>query len=154
VNRPSTERIISKGPGDTHRAARDLVRSLKPGAVLALHGELGAGKTCFVQGLARALDIRRPVTSPTFTLINEYSGRQRLYHIDLYRVNSPEEALRLGLDEYVHGDGITAIEWAERVASLLPDHTIHVRLQPGERPEERLIEISRGRPAAQGARQA
>ncbi len=139
----TTEQISTNSPEETHRVARDLLATLQPGAVLALHGELGAGKTCFVQGLARALGVRRAVTSPTFTLINEYAGPLRLYHIDLYRINSPEEALRLGLDEYVHGDGITAIEWAERVAELLPPHTIHIRFQPGAKPDERTIEIRR-----------
>ena len=144
MNTHATQRIVTKGPDETHRVARDLMQRLGPGSVLALHGELGAGKTCFVQGLARALGIHRPVTSPTFTLINEYNGRHRLYHIDLYRVSDSEEALRLGLDEYMHGDGITAIEWAERVAGLLPEHTLHVRLQPGKTPEERIIEIHQG----------
>jgi tRNA threonylcarbamoyladenosine biosynthesis protein TsaE len=139
----TTEQISTNSPEETHRVARNLLATLKPGAVLALHGELGAGKTCFVQGLARALGVHRAVTSPTFTLINEYAAPLRLYHIDLYRIHSPQEALGLGLDEYVHGDGITAIEWAERVAELLPPHTIHIRFRPGARPDERTIEISR-----------
>jgi tRNA threonylcarbamoyladenosine biosynthesis protein TsaE len=129
------------GPEDTFRLAADLARKLKPGSVLALHGELGSGKTTLVQGLARALGIERPVSSPTFTLINEYRGSCPLFHIDLYRIRDSGEALELGLDEYLYGDGITAIEWAERIAELLPPGTVHVRLEAGEQQDVRLITI-------------
>ncbi|HRZ11626.1 MAG TPA: tRNA (adenosine(37)-N6)-threonylcarbamoyltransferase complex ATPase subunit type 1 TsaE [Kiritimatiellia bacterium] len=145
---PSPERRwISRSPEETFRLAADLARELPRGAVLALHGELGAGKTAFVQGLARALGIDRPVSSPTFTLINEYPGPIPLYHIDLYRIRDSADALGLGLDEYLHGNGITAIEWAERIADLLPPDALHVRLQPGEEMNERLISVSGGRPS-------
>ena len=139
------QKIVTRSPEETHRVARELLETLKPGAVLAFHGDLGAGKTCFVQGLARAMGVRRAVGSPTFTLINEYSGNgPKLYHVDLYRIRDSHEALGLGLDEYIHGDGITAIEWAERVADLLPKTTIHIQMPPGRLPEERHIVIQRG----------
>jgi tRNA threonylcarbamoyladenosine biosynthesis protein TsaE len=93
---------------------------------LALHGELGSGKTCFVQGLAEALGVRAFVNSPTFTIINEYKGRLPLHHIDLYRVKSEREADLLGLEEYLEAEGITAIEWPENISSLLPKNTIHI----------------------------
>ena len=136
--------IVTRSPEETHQVARELFTTLNPGAVLALHGDLGAGKTCFVQGLARAMGVHRSVGSPTFTLINEYSGTgPRLYHVDLYRIRDSHEALGLGLDEYIHGQGITAIEWAERVEDLLPQTTIHIRMMPGRLPEERRIIIQR-----------
>jgi len=139
------QEIVTRSPEETHRVAEDLLKTLKPGAVLALHGDLGAGKTCFVQGLARAMGVRRAVGSPTFTLINEHGGDgMRLYHVDLYRIRDSHEALGLGLDDCIHGDGITAIEWAERVADLLPKTTIHIRMSPGRLPEERHISIQRG----------
>jgi tRNA threonylcarbamoyladenosine biosynthesis protein TsaE len=138
-------RWISRSPEDTFRLAADLARELRPGDVLALYGELGSGKTTLVQGLARALGIERPVNSPTFTLINEYRGTCPLFHIDLYRVRDPGEALDLGLDEYLYGNGITAIEWAERIAELLPPGTLHIRLEPGEQPDERFVTIQGGR---------
>ena len=97
----TTHRIVTKSPAGTHRAARSLLRGLGPGSVIALHGELGSGKTCFVQGLARALGIAEPVASPTFTLVHEYRGRLSLYHVDLYRIAGPREAQNLGLDEYL-----------------------------------------------------
>jgi len=125
--------------------AESLLKELQPGAVLALHGELGSGKTCFVQGLAQAMGVRRPVGSPTFTLVNEYEATPcTLYHIDLYRISGPQEALGLGLDEYLHGNGITAIEWAERVAVLLPSKTMHIEFQAGPSERERVIRIRRG----------
>lgn len=108
---------------------------------MALHGDLGSGKTCFVQGLAESLGVTTPVTSPTFTIACEYPGAVPLYHVDLYRLDGADEALRAGLDEYLQGDGITVIEWAERAAALLPADTIHVRFTAGEAPDERLIEI-------------
>ena len=139
------QKIVTHSPEETHRVARELLETLKSGAVLAFHGDLGAGKTCFVQGLARAMGVRRAVGSPTFTLINEYSGTgPKLYHVDLYRIRDSHEALGLGLDEYIHGDGITAIEWAERVADLLPKTTTHIQMSPGRQPEQRLIVIQQG----------
>ncbi len=137
-----TQTVTVHGPGETHALAAKLGGELKPGAVLALHGELGSGKTCFVQGLARALGFERPVSSPTFTLVNEYETPAcTLHHVDLYRISGSREALSLGLDEYLHGDGITAIEWAERAEELLPPHTIHIEFQTGHTQDERILRI-------------
>ena len=99
---------------------------------LALHGDLGAGKTCFIQGYAVALGIDEPITSPTYTLIGEYEGRLPLHHIDLYRLAGPEEALGLGLEEYFDVNGITAIEWAERAEGLLPPDLLHIQIVADE----------------------
>ena len=82
-----------------------------------------------------------PVNSPTFTLVNIHPGAPTLYHVDLYRLHDPEEAATLGLDEFLFGDGITAIEWAERAADWLPPGTVHIHLAPGPRPDERLIVV-------------
>ncbi len=132
---------MSKKPEDTYQWASKLAHALVPGSIIALYGELGAGKTCFVQGLAAGLGIDQPITSPTYTLIHEYHGTTALYHIDLYRINSTEEALNLGLDEYLDGQGITAIEWAQRADSLIPPHTIHVYIDAGSEEKERIITI-------------
>lgn len=115
-------------PEETWALAARLASELKPGTVIALHGDLGAGKTCFVQGLAAALDIDEPITSPTYTLIAEYNGRLPLHHIDLYRLSGPDEALGLGIEEYFECGGITAIEWAERAEGLLPPDLLHIRI--------------------------
>ena len=133
--------IISNSPEQTRAIAGRLLNELHPGSVLSLHGELGSGKTCFVQGLAESLGVKQAVTSPTYTLINEYSGRLPLYHIDLYRLRSAEDALALGMDEYLESDGITAIEWGERAEELLPDSVIHVRFELLGRPDARVITI-------------
>lgn len=137
------EKVLTSNSADeTERIAAELAATLRPGAVLALHGDLGAGKTCFIRGLARGLGVTRHVHSPTFTLINEYPGRVPLYHMDLYRLSSPDQALDLGLDDYLFGAGVCAIEWAERVAKLLPPHTIHVSLHLGETEDTRTISIT------------
>ena len=142
------EQIETASAEETQALAARLERELPDGAVLCLHGELGAGKTCFVQGLARALGVRRPVGSPTFTLINEYRGKRGLAHIDLYRLRGAADAFGLGVEEYLeHFDGIVAIEWAERLGELLPEACWHVRLETGVSGEEsRTVTVER--PAA------
>ena len=105
--------------------------TLSPGAILALSGDLGAGKTAFVQGLARALGVRDPsvVRSPTFTLIAEYEARIPLIHMDLYRLHSREELDGLGLEDYFDGEGITVVEWADRFPGIMPDRAITIHLE-------------------------
>jgi tRNA threonylcarbamoyladenosine biosynthesis protein TsaE len=107
-----------------------------------LSGELGAGKTALVKGLARGLGITVEVTSPTFTLIHEYAGgRLALYHIDPYRLDTVSQALGIGIEDYLNGPGVTVIEWAERIAPLLPPHTTRIRIEStGE--DTRRIEIA------------
>lgn len=139
-------RHTTRGPEETEAVARALASELRPGAVIALHGDLGAGKTCFVRGLAEGLCAEGPVTSPTYTLVQEYAGPIPLFHIDLYRIRAPSEALGFGLDEYIEGGGVTAIEWAERIEGLLPPDRIHVRIEPGAAEDERILTIS-GRPS-------
>ena len=120
--------VESRSPEETWRLAAELADELPAGTVIALHGDLGAGKTCFIQGYAAALGIVEPITSPTYTLIGEYEGRLPLHHIDLYRLAGPEEALGLGLEEYFDVNGITAIEWAERAEGLLPPDLLHIQI--------------------------
>ncbi len=132
---------ISNSPSDTWTIASEFFQGLEIPAVIALHGNLGAGKTCFTQGLAQAAGVKEPVCSPTYTIISEYRGTVPFHHIDLYRLGGPEEAFDLGLNDYLEADGITVIEWAERAAELLPPSTIHIRLDRGDREERRTIEI-------------
>jgi len=115
----------SSGPQQTKALGLALGKRLTPGMVVALTGDLGAGKTCLVQGVARGLGVPEdvPVTSPTFTFINEYLGAIPLYHIDLYRISCIEDLDDIGFFECVHGRGASVIEWADRLEpGLLPDH--------------------------------
>ena len=128
---------------ETIRMGKRLGRLLQPGDVVALVGELGTGKTQFIKGLAEGVGVGRTtyVSSPSFTLINEYPGRIPFYHIDLFRLESEKEADGLGLEEYVCGNGITAIEWADKIPSLLPDELLWVKIHyTGE--NTRTLEIS------------
>jgi len=120
--------IISHSAEETFRAGRDEAARVLPGDVLALVGDLGAGKTQWVKGLAAGLGSRAAVTSPTFTLIHEYTGgRLPLYHIDCYRLEAPAELLGIGLDDYLDGSGVLAIEWADKFPALFPPATRWVR---------------------------
>ena len=122
--------VVTHKPQETVELGRALARDLQPGDVIALTGELGSGKTCFTKGLALGLNIQQEITSPTFTLIHEYhGGRLPLHHVDLYRLRSIEEAIAIGVEEYLRTDGVTVIEWADRIEPLLPPHTRRIRLE-------------------------
>jgi len=120
--------ITSARPEETEDVGERLGRTLGPGAVVALTGELGAGKTCFIQGLVRGLGVTGRATSPTFVLINQYPGRVPVYHVDAYRTESLTELMDLGLLELLGGGGVTVIEWADKLESLLPPEAIHVHI--------------------------
>jgi len=137
----STETVISHSAEETRAAGERLGARLDAGAVVACIGELGAGKTCFLQGLARGLGVESPVTSPTFVLINEYRGRVPVHHLDAYRTESLSEVLDLGIEELMHGDGVTVIEWADKLIPMLPAHTITVTIDGlGDEPRRIVIE--------------
>ena len=114
--------IVTADPGETRARGRRLGELARPGLVVLLAGELGAGKTCFAQGVAEGLGIPAgsPVTSPSYTLLNVHSGRLPLYHFDLYRLSRVEDLEDLGYDEVAEGDGVTLVEWADRLSTPLP----------------------------------
>ena len=132
---------VSNCPEDTWKVAEKLVSLVNKQGIIALHGDLGAGKTCFVQGMSRALGIGIPISSPTYTLIDEYEGENPLYHIDLYRLSNSIEVLGIGLEEYLEKDGLIAIEWAERGEDLLPEDSIHVHISKDDEFKRRTIEV-------------
>jgi tRNA threonylcarbamoyladenosine biosynthesis protein TsaE len=137
----SRRTLWSRDPAETQAIGAHLGARLTAGAVVACTGELGAGKTCFLQGLARGLGVAGDVTSPTFVLVNQYRGRLPVYHLDAYRTGSLTELLDLGLEEMLHGDGVTVIEWADKLLPLLPARTIRVHLSGlGDEPREITIE--------------
>jgi tRNA threonylcarbamoyladenosine biosynthesis protein TsaE len=125
--------------------AEALGRTLAAGDVVALYGELGAGKTCFVQGLVRGLDVVGHATSPTFVMVNEYRGRLPVNHVDAYRTTSLTELVDLGLLDLLGGDGVTLVEWADKAEPLLPERAVRVRIE-GVGDEPRLITIARPGP--------
>ena len=121
----------SDSPEQTELFAAALATKTPSGTVITLVGDLGAGKTCFVRGFATALKVGHEVSSPTFTIINDYPSVPRLYHIDLYRLQSPDDILNLGFDEYLEPNGITLIEWPERAGDLIPADAIRISLKAG-----------------------
>ena len=137
--------LISRSPAETQAIGEQLGARLTPGAVVACTGELGAGKTCFVQGLVRGLGVTTRATSPTFVLVNEYRGRLPIHHVDAYRTASLAELMDLGLLDLFGGEGVTLLEWADRAEPLLPARAIRVRIDGlGDEPREVTIEDPRG----------
>ena len=124
------ENYKSESPAETQALGETVGKTLKQGDVIALIGDLGTGKTCLTQGIARGVGIAPDeiVSSPSYILINEYNGTVPIYHIDLYRLENSEEIAELGLSEYVEGDGICIVEWAERMADALPDTCIKIHI--------------------------
>ena len=131
--------IISKSPEETQVIGESWVTEVESGWVIGLTGDLGTGKTQLVKGLARAMGITEPVTSPTFTLVCEYEANLPLYHLDFYRLQNIDQIIAAGLEPYLSPDGITVIEWFDRWTGPLPDKFLHATLiQTGE--NERRIE--------------
>lgn len=121
-------RYDSYSPEDTYRLGYILGSKLQGGEVIALEGELGAGKTLFVKGLAAGLGASEPVTSPTFSLINLYQGRLALAHFDVYRLPTPEAIEELGYEEFFYGPGVTAVEWSDLIEAYLPAEHLLVKI--------------------------
>ncbi len=139
--RPGTT-FLSSSPEDTAAFAAQVLRDFPKCRAFALHGDLGAGKTCFVRGLAHALGITESVTSPTFTIMREYTGQRRLVHGDLYRITNPEELLAIGFEEWFENNSLVALEWAERAGDLLPPDALHLRFTVAPGTDRRQIEIT------------
>lgn len=133
--------VVSRSAQETQALGARLGRRLGPGDVVACIGPLGAGKTCFLQGLARGLGVTTDVTSPTFVLVNQYRGRLPVYHVDAYRIGSLTELVDLGLEEMLHGQGVTVVEWADKLLPLLPARTVTVTIA-GLGDELREIELA------------
>lgn len=127
---------------ETMHLGEALGKRVEKGTTVCLTGDLGTGKTHFAKGFALGMGIRDHITSPTFTIVNEYhEGRLPFYHFDVYRVHDADEILDIGFEEYVFGQGVTLIEWADLIESILPDSFIHVNLEKTENPDERKITI-------------
>ncbi|MBQ3038729.1 MAG: tRNA (adenosine(37)-N6)-threonylcarbamoyltransferase complex ATPase subunit type 1 TsaE [Clostridia bacterium] len=118
----------SNSPKETENIARAFSKELKSGDVLCLNGDLGVGKTAFVQGLVKALGVNEPISSPTFTIVNCYEGTLPIYHFDVYRIDDSDEMYEIGFEEYVYGNGISIIEWSEKIADILPENRYEIEI--------------------------
>ena len=134
---------VLKTPQETEALGIELAKELQPGAVIALTGDLGAGKTHLTKAIAKGLGITETLTSPTFTIVCEYdSGRLPLYHFDVYRINDTDELFEIGFEEYLHRGGVCIIEWADLLEEgLLPEETIYINMAYAEGETERICTI-------------
>ncbi len=133
---------ITNSPEETEELGRRLAAVLTPGSVVAYSGDLGAGKTAFTRGLARGLGIEGGVTSPTFTIVNEYEGgRMPLFHFDMYRLGGEEELFDIGWDDYLARGGVCAVEWSENVAGALEGDEVRVDIRRGAHDQQRIISV-------------
>lgn len=136
--------IITRSVEQTIETGRKLGEILNGGDIVCLSGNLGAGKTSFAGGIASALGIGGYITSPTFTIVNEYTnGRIPLYHFDVYRIQDPDEMFEIGFEEYLDGEGVIVVEWPEVLDGILPQEHVHVAIErePGLNGNERVIRI-------------
>jgi tRNA threonylcarbamoyladenosine biosynthesis protein TsaE len=142
------ERWVTQTPEETLALGKRIAKHLRRGDVVALYGDLGSGKTQFVKGVAAGFRAHPHVSSPTFVIMNRYDGKNDLdeeiflYHVDLYRVEGAEAILDLGLEEVMGADGVTLIEWAERMGPLLPERRFDVACFHGSREQERIFELT------------
>ena len=133
---------VTNSPAETEALGQRLAERLQPGDVIAYTGDLGAGKTAFTRGLARGLGITERITSPTFTIVNEYQGgRLPLFHFDMYRLGSSEELYEIGWEDYLARGGVCAVEWSEIVADALDDDCIRVDIRQGDTENQRKITV-------------
>ena len=134
--------FVTNSERETEELGARLAGRLRPGAVVAFTGDLGAGKTAFTRGLARGLGISDRVTSPTFTIVNEYEGgRLPLFHFDMYRLSSSDELFDIGWEDYLAREGVCAVEWSENIADALEEGTISVEIRRGTSESQRVITI-------------
>lgn len=135
---------LSHSPEETEQLGEQLSRTLRPGSVVAYRGDLCMGKTAFTRGLARGLGCTCRVTSPTFTIVNEYSGALPLFHFDMYRLDSSDDLFDIGWEDYLSRGGVCAVEWSERVEDALPDDTLWVSIARGNGENDRIITVTGG----------
>ena len=136
--------FLSHSTQETEAIGEELAQKLRGGDVLAFTGSLGMGKTAFTRGLARGLGCRGRVTSPTFTIVNEYEGRTPLFHFDMYRLSSADELFDIGWEDYLTRGGVCAVEWSERVDDAMPADTLWVDIARGTDESDRIITITGG----------
>ena len=139
------ETFKTNGPAETELVAFNLAQKLPYGKVIAMFGDLGAGKTAFTRGVAKGMGIDSDVSSPTFALVNEYRGNGKtLYHFDMYRISGWDDLYSSGFFDFYEAGGILAVEWSENIENALPENTVRVTIQRGETDNQRIITIDGG----------
>lgn len=133
--------ITSHNEQETKKIGEKIASQLKKGDIVCLEGDLGAGKTTLSKAIAFALGVKEHVTSPTFTIVHEYQGIMPLYHFDVYRIDDVDEMFEIGFEEYILGEGISLIEWADKIKELIPEGSIWIKILNGSNIEERVIQI-------------
>lgn len=134
-------KIILRNKEDTEKFGEKLGKILKSGDIISLTGDLGAGKTTLTKSIGKGLEVEDYITSPTFSLINEYKGRVDVYHFDVYRLDDIESLYDLGFEDYFYSDGVTIVEWGNKIKELLPPDVINIHIDKGEGLEERIVTI-------------
>lgn len=135
-------KIVLKGLKETEEFGQKLGSLLEGGDLLSLTGDLGAGKTTLTKSIGIGLEISDYITSPTFTLINEYKGRVWLYHFDVYRLEGEEDLLDLGYEDYFYSNGVTIVEWGDKIEDILPENRININIKKGKKLDERIVTLS------------
>ena len=139
------KKLISHSAQQTSALGESFAKDCRQGDVLAFFGGMGMGKTAFIKGLAKGLEISADVTSPTFSLVNEYHGKEySLYHFDMYRINTWEDLYSTGYFDYLDTDAVLAIEWSENIENALPENAVYIRISQGQTENERVIYIGSG----------
>ena len=136
--------LVTRNPEETQRVGADIGERAETGDLILLVGDLGAGKTCLTQGIARGLGLSDYTSSPSFVLVKEYQGRLNLYHVDFYRLDDVREIAELGMCDYLNGEGICVVEWADRAQDSLPEEHLLIRYEYLAENERRLLFESRG----------
>lgn len=135
------QEFITASPSETETLGEKIAKNLKPGDVLALFGGMGAGKTALTRGIARGLGITEGVSSPTFALVHEYTGRLTVYHFDMYRVESWDDLYSTGFFDYLDSGCVLIVEWSENIENAIPEGSIRIHLHQGESENQRMISI-------------
>ena len=136
---------LSRNEAETEALGARLAAALSPGAVVAYRGGLGMGKTAFTRGLAKGLGYTGRVTSPTFTIVNEYDGATPLFHFDMYRLEDDDALFDIGWEDYLDRGGVCVVEWSENVADALPPDAVVVTIERGQADEDRIITVTGGK---------
>ncbi len=137
------QQLISHSEQETNKIGQAIAEKLKKGDVICLTGDLGTGKTTLSKAIAKGLGIRETVTSPTYTIVHEYEGEIPFFHFDVYRIDDINEMYEIGFEEYLAGDGICLIEWAERITDILPEDCIWIYMDYGQKIEDRILRINK-----------